>query len=394
MTKSKRTSLKYSLEEIVQHTLISGPRVITQLGTRLQVEDAESIAFELQREHGMAIEAYDFPSTNGVWQSCRWDGIPYQHLATRQLIATLADRHGADYTTPEGFKQILGELTVDSFRHTAINRWGTTLGGLLTLNNSEPSSPVLSLIEEDRAFRQIRKKGLQAYDFPIAPRNVWVGKQDRRPTDQAREATLQWIRRLAAQRHVNFRRFTGFRRILPYMTSDLFTTMPIDYWGTTLLGMMPAYGNSHIDAILDAVRKRDDTFRYLPALEPYDFPCTPNRTWKDERGKPTPTARKATRLVLETHAHEKGVDCRTEDGLRAILQGLTAKVYAGTPANAWGTTFQGAINAYKNSVTAAVTDLIEHDPDFIGVRGVDVRPLSPRPRRIYLGEARSREVID
>lgn len=379
----RRTKPRYALEEIVQYTLTSGPRIITQLGTRLQVEDAESIALELQREHSMAIEAYDFPSTDGVWQSARWDGIPYQHLATRQLIATLADRHGADYTTPEGFRQILGELTVDSFRHTAINHWGTTLGGLLTLNNSEPSSPVLSLIEEDRAFLQIRKKGLQAYDFPIAPRNAWMGKQDRKPTDQAREVTVQWIRRLAARRHVNYRTVTGFKRILPYMTSDLFTTMPINYWGTTLLGMMPAYDNSHIDAILDAVR-HDGEFRYFPALEPYDFSCTPNNTWTDAEGRPTPTARKATRLVLETHAREKGVDCRTEDGLRAILRELTGKVYASTPANTWGTTCQGAINAYKNSVTAAVTDLIEHNPDFIELRGVDVRPLSPRPRRIYL----------
>jgi len=70
--------------------------------------------------------------------------------------------------------------------------------------------------------------------------------------------------------------------------------------------------------------------------------------------------------------------------LRAILRELTGKVYASTPANTWGTTCQGAINAYKNSVTAAVTDLIEHNPDFIELRGVDVRPLSPRPRRIYL----------
>ena len=114
----------------------------------------------------MDIEAYDFPKTMGIWKSQREDSVKYKHLATKKFIQTLADEKGVDYTTVEGFKEILPELTADSFRYKPINRWGTTLSGMIQkVYNNSPSATILDLLANDKEFTAIQDEGLEVYDF-------------------------------------------------------------------------------------------------------------------------------------------------------------------------------------------------------------------------------------
>jgi len=75
------------------------------------------------------------------------------------------------------------------------------------------SSAVLDLINNDEEFEEIRRNNLQAYDFPVTPQNTWIDKEGK-PTDTARNATKQLIKKLAEEKGVNYKIFKGFKEIL------------------------------------------------------------------------------------------------------------------------------------------------------------------------------------
>jgi hypothetical protein len=84
-------------------------------------------------------------------------------------MVALGEYHGVDYKKPAGFKTILQDLTVDTFRNYDINQWETHLHGVLNIHNSSPSAPVLELINTDSDFRLFKAKGIDGGDFPEAP---------------------------------------------------------------------------------------------------------------------------------------------------------------------------------------------------------------------------------
>ena len=133
--------------------------------------------------------------------------------ATKQLIVVLAARESADYRNVEGFKQILPYLTANTFREFPINVWRTTLNGVMHAYNNSPSAPVLHLINVDKDFASIKEAGLEPYDFPTAPNNMWVDKSGN-PIDTARRATKQLIVALAAVRGLDYRTVEGFKNLL------------------------------------------------------------------------------------------------------------------------------------------------------------------------------------
>ena len=250
---------KYTLEQILNAILNEGtPKAVMRLRTRLNLKDAEELALVLSTSHNMHVEPFDFPGTFNVWQESRIEGTPYTHIATKQLIQTLATAAGVDYRTVEGFRTILPELTQENFRHRPINIWGTILAGMLwNAYSDSPSEAVMDLVRYDHEFASIRQTGIQPYDFQ-APKGMWIDENGM-PTQKARQATNQLLQVLANEAKVDYRTVEGFRTILPQVTVDNFQHRQINYWGTTLAGMLAAaYDNSRAEAIMDLVRNHPD----------------------------------------------------------------------------------------------------------------------------------------
>ena len=53
---------RQALEDILQQTREKGPRVVSELGVRLNMEEAEQLSAALKKE-GIDVAPYDFPST-------------------------------------------------------------------------------------------------------------------------------------------------------------------------------------------------------------------------------------------------------------------------------------------------------------------------------------------
>ncbi len=356
-----------SLEEMLQHVQWRGtPKSVVELGIRLKIEEAEELCALLAME-GIDVEPYDFPSTMYVWQI--HDGM-YRRKATKMLFTRLAEQEGVDYKTVEGFRQILPFLTQKTFKKEPINEWKTTLGGMIDIYEDSPSQPVLELIENDQEFLAIRQVGIKGYDFPDAPKHTWITK-DGVPTTTARAAVKQLISCLGEHERTDYRTVNGFQKILPRLTVDSFKHVPINVWGTTLVGMLSnAYNDSPSAAVLDLL-EHDDEFTEIKkvGLHPYDFPQAPQNTWVDTNGIPTNVARAATKKLIEALAKSKGIPYQTFTGFKQILPMLTEETFKNSPINVWGTTLVGMLSdAYNDSPSAAVLDLICHDEEFAEVR--------------------------
>ncbi|MDP3734598.1 MAG: hypothetical protein Q8R37_05200 [Nanoarchaeota archaeon] len=359
---------KYSLEEILDYTRINGPQSIKKLGTHLNVEDAELLSLMLKDE-GLVVEAYDFPGTYDIWKSQREDGIYYKHLATKKLIQVLADEKGVDYTTLEGFKELLPELTQKTFQNKQINYWETILSGMIQrAYNDSPSTAVLDLIAHDDNFAKIREEGLESYDFPHAPKNTW--KDNNKPSSCARQVTKKLIQVLAREKGVDYTTLEGFKELLPVLIHEMFENKRINYWGTTLNRMInSAYNNSPSAAVLDLVAHDDDFTKIREEdLESYDFPKAPHNIWNDN-DKPSSCARQVTKKLIQVLAREKGVNYTTLEGFKELLPELIIETFRNKPLNSFGTTLGGMIQvADNNSPSAAVINLIKKDDEFKGLR--------------------------
>jgi len=379
---------KYTLDQILDYTRAEGPRVVKRLGVILQIGEAESLVEILEGE-GFSIDVYDFPAIRKVWQSARPDGVSYRHHATKQLIQTLAQKRGLDYKTFEGFRQLLPELKAVTFRQTPINDLGTTLQGMLHVYKSSPSAAVLDLVMNDDEFSEIRDKNLQPYDFPNVPQNTWMDKEGI-PTQTARQATKQLIKTLAEQKGVDYKTFEGFRQLLPELTKNTFQQTQINEWGTKLGSMLYVYNHSPYAAIIDLI-KNDDEFEEIRKrnLQPYDFLEAPQNTWMDKEGKPTQTARQATKQLIKTMAEVRGVDYKTFFGFRQLLPLLAKDDFKYMSINEWGTTLAGMLqHAYNDSPSAAVLDLVMTDPEFIEIRNRNLQPYDflPAPHNTWIDQ--------
>jgi len=364
---------RQALEDILQQTREKGPRVVSELGVRLNMEEAEQLSAALKKE-GIDVAPYDFPSTKGVWQASDTNGVPYKLLATKQLIKVLAEREKVDFRTVEGFKKILPYLTKTSFKEVAINDWGTKLEGMfMAAYVCSSSAAVLDLVRADKEFAKIRQKNLQPYDFPAAPHNTWTDGAGK-PTETARAAIKQLIKILAKKRRVDPTTAEGFKRILPELTADNFKELPINIWGTTLNGLLYTCYDSRFAAVLDVIESDGDFVEIKNrGLKPYDFLQAPNNMWNDKEGKLTETCRDATKQFIRILAQRKDVDYKTVEGFKAILPDIKRENFREVEINYWGTKLSSLLSGH-NTISKIILDLINNDAEFAGVREKNLQP--------------------
>lgn len=359
MSKRKRRNL----DDLLGLVLEQGPKALAEERIRLHLGQAEDLSVMLAL-HGIDVEPYDFPRTFNVWS-----GPHYRYQAMRQLLACLAERSGVDPQTFEGFKYLLPLLRKAVFSEQPINRWGTTLAGMLNSAYADsPSAAVLDLVYHDSAFREIKKHTLQPYDFPQSPNNTWIDEAGK-PTITARRATKEIMTRLAEQEGVDYRTPDGFKRILPHLTTETFSALPINVWGTTLTGMLAqAYAHSPSAAVLDLIAHDEDFCAIRQhGLEPYDFPRA-SRSWHDQSGRLTLDAMAAVKKLVIKKAGELGVTHTTPSGFSVVIDSLGVADFYGTPINYWGTTLNGILWGDHRSHYAVLLDLVQRDDDFKKIR--------------------------
>jgi hypothetical protein len=258
------------------------------------------------------------------------------------------------------------------------------MGMFNTAYSSSPSLPVLDVVKHDEDFIIIKNEGLRPYDFNLTPRNAWLTDKDV-PSDLAREATKRLIHCLAKDAGLDYRLPGDFKKILPHLIKETFQKYPINFWGTTIWGMLAcAYSDSPSSAVLDLI-EQDDDFKEVIAkgLRPYDFYWSPPNTWISDDETPSDLAREATKRLIVYLAEKECVDYRTSGGFQRLLPHFTVETFKKCPINFWGTTPRGMLDsAYSNSPSSAVLDLIESDDDFSAVRDRCLKaydfPITPR----------------
>jgi hypothetical protein len=359
-------SRKPSLEELLEDVKRFGPKVVQELGIRLEVDEAQHISTLLLLDD-IGVEPYDFPSTNGIWSAADYEGVPYKRLATKQFLKTLAARLNVDCRTVEGFREVLQHITFDEFSRVPINRWDTTLQGMLARGyEGSPPLAVLDVISNDVEFEKIKAAGLQPYDFPSAPRGIWRDGNGK-PTDVARKLTKDLIKTLAKQKSVDYRTVDGFKRLLPEISWYNFTNTSINVWGTTLSGMLShAYNGSNVAAVLDVIDK-DSEFTKIreKEIKPYDFPKAPQRIWVDKKGNPTEHSRAVVREFIKKVAGKKGVNYGTFGGFKELLEYFTSDNFYSLEVNDWGAKAGSAlVQAYNSSPSIAILDVLKHYDEF------------------------------
>jgi hypothetical protein len=104
-------------------------------------------------------------------------------------------------------------------------------------------------------------------------------------------------------------------------------------------------------------------------LHTYDFVQTPAYFWSDREGFPTNNARDVTKILIVKLSEKLHEDYRVFEGFYQILPWLTLDTFFNYPINEWDTTLEGMLSsAYDASPSAAVLDLIVHDPEFVQFR--------------------------
>ncbi|MFH1682712.1 MAG: hypothetical protein ABIA37_02855 [Candidatus Woesearchaeota archaeon] len=197
------------------------------------------------------LQPYDFPkSPNNFWKDRAGKPTETARKAAKQLIFHLAKKLKVRGFTLDGFKEILPHLTYETFCNEVINDWGTTLDGLVHVYNNSPSAVVLDLIEKDSDFKEIRRIGLQPYDFN-SPKQYWTDETGQ-PTAMARAATGQLIRHMAEKLGLDLSTPEGLKEVLAKTGKSKFYHEGINDWGTTLGGMFQtAYNRSVRTAVSD-----------------------------------------------------------------------------------------------------------------------------------------------
>ena len=274
--------VKHNLELILKLALEKGPKIVEKLNVRLQLQEAEDLCATL-RKLRRDVQPYDFPYTVDVWQSNNSLGIPYKRLATKEFVRKIAEDLGVDYTTVEGFRELLPYFKIKYFRRKKINRWGTTLSGMIS--HGYPNSPyeaINDLISHDPQFASIISVGLQQYDLPVSPQNTWFDKKGK-PTNLPRTAVKELVMTLAGEKKLDYRKPEGFVTLLPYLNADSFKYKPINVWGTTLQGCFSkVYGSSTKTVIRDLLEhdpEFSEVVAHLRKIRPYMPGIMPRRIY-------------------------------------------------------------------------------------------------------------------
>jgi len=150
---------KNNIEDLIKQFHSDGPEAVLKTRTRLNIEDAELLCAEVKKE-GVDIAPYDFqPVPKYTWTDAAGYPTDNARKATKQLVASIAERQGIEYRTVDGFKMILPQLTRYAFYNEPINKWGTRLGEMLEQAYSNSTSvAIYDLVRNDPAMREINDK--------------------------------------------------------------------------------------------------------------------------------------------------------------------------------------------------------------------------------------------
>jgi hypothetical protein len=188
-----------------------------EAGIALTCGEAQEICRRLKAE-GIDVSPFDLPNTRGMWAGIdARTGQTYVRLATKELLRPL--HYG--FRTPEGFRELLPKLTVETFRTHPINQWGTKLYGLLSKLSSSPARAICDLVENDPEMAAIADIGFQAFDLPKAPHGSWVD-QDNNPTKLCVVATTPLLDTVAREVKTALWTLGGFQHILDEFSLDDF----------------------------------------------------------------------------------------------------------------------------------------------------------------------------
>ncbi len=304
-------------------------------------------------------------SPQNTWN--KKDGTKNYELArqaVKQLIKKLQEQN-PDKT----LEQILPTITQADFAQTPINRYKTTLSGMIQHTyESSPYAALKDLIDNDPEFENFRD--FEPYDMSQAPQETWQGEEGKKI---ARKATKVFVKKLQEENPGK-----KIEEILPTITQDMFYTKPINRYGTTL-GGMTAFNRSPYEALKDLI-ENDDEFREYRDFQSYDMLQPPRETWQGEEGKKI--ARKATKVFVKK-LQEENPGKKIEE----ILPAITARMLLNKPINKYGTTIYGMmIQAYDDSPYAALKDLIDNDTEFEQLRDLQPYDMETSPHGTWQGE--------
>jgi len=282
------------------------------------------------------------------------DGSKNHELVQRatKVLLTKLQEDQPDKTLAE----ILPTITKETFDKKPINKYGTTLGGMLTSvpgYNGSPYSALKDAIDVYPEFAEFRD--FQPYDMKRAPIGTWQGEEGK---TRARHATKQLIKKIQEE-HPDKK----LEEMFPMITLETFKKYPINKYQTTLGGMLakvPSYNHSPYIVLKDLI-DADSELEQFRDFQPYDMKTAPMETWINKDGsKNYKLARHTTKTLLnklqKDHPHKAFAELITE---------ITANTFQKYPINKYGTTLATMLSAvHEGSPYAALKNLAEHDPEY------------------------------
>jgi len=315
------------------------------------------------------LEAYDIRGTKRMWNS--EDGVNYAlaRTATKKLIKKLQEEQPT-----KTLEQILPEINQNAFYKKPINKYQTTLMGMLArIYQGSPYDALKDLIYDYEEFKAYRD--LQTYDLTHPPLNTWNNKDGSKNYQLARTATKKLIKKLQEEQPTK-----TLEQILPEINQDTFKDKPINKYQTTLCGMLKSiYDYSPYVALKDLI-DNDEEFKAYRDFQQYDMIQSPNNTWNKEDGIINyQLARTATKKLIKKLQEEQPTKT-----LEQILPKINQDTFYKKPINKYQTTLCGMLSVvYNNSPYAALKDLINNDEEFREYRDLQPYDMTQSPQNTW-----------
>ncbi len=184
-----------------------------------------------------------------------------KHELAREATKTLLNKLQKDQPN-KTLAEILTEITCDTFYKYPINKYGTTLSGMLNgVHEDSPYDALKDLIDNDPELAEY--KDFQPYDMKSAPRETWNHTGGNKNHELARLATKTLLNKLRSDTPGR-----AFEEILAEITQDTFRKYPINKYGTTLNGMIQhMYENSPYQTLKDLAEHDPEYAEFLPVIE-------------------------------------------------------------------------------------------------------------------------------
>lgn len=316
------------------------------------------------------LEAYDIKSVLDIWNAEEGKNYELARRATKNLLNKLRQDN-----PKKTLVQILTKITQKTFHNYSINRYHTTLNGML--QRVYEDSPYEALKDLIYSRPELAKyKDFQPYDMKCAPMKTWNKKDGSKNYKLARHATKTLLNKLQTKRPNK-----TLTQILTEITENKFFHFPINKYKTVLSGMLgKVYDNSPYDALKDLI-DNDPEFAEYRDLQPYDMKISPQNTWKNKDGSRNyELARHATKTLLKKLQMDQ-----PQKTLTQILTEITKDTFSQHPINKYHTTLAGMITkVYKGSPYQAVKDLIEKDPKFAEYKDLQPYDMNQAPKETWV----------